>query len=128
MTLEELNSLFLYTSENRDKWSILKLDRGLYRGDCEDYSLTVLYYLVCNESLLEFWKHLIIGKAKMHYVVTRTGDGHAVLQVGDKYIDNWSKDWVDKDSMHDLGHRFVKVYWLSQIAVKMLYGKLRGLL
>jgi hypothetical protein len=89
--------------------------------------LGVLYYVVCEESLFNFWLFLLLGKAKIHYV-KNDNEGHAVLQVDGEYIDNWTKDWVSKRHMEAMGHKFHFLFYLTyQVALKMLYGKIKGL-
>ena len=126
MLLETFNKLFEYKSEQGDQWRIPKVEYGAMRGDCEDYSLGVIYYVLAEESLFKFWKLLITGKAKIHYV--DNNGGHAVLQWDGNYIDNWTKDWVSREHMESLGHKFHKRdYLFYQVALKMLYTKIRGL-
>lgn len=127
MTLKDFTERYVYKYDpSYDQWRILKLEDGKYQGDCEDFSLSVLYYVICNESLFAFWYQLIFGKAKIHYV--DNNGGHAVLQWDGMYIDNWTKDWVSREHMESLGHKFHKRYYLFyQVALKMLYTKIRGL-
>ena len=127
MTLKNFTENFVYKYDpSYDQWRILKLEDGKYQGDCEDYSLSVLYYVVCDESLFAFWYQLIFGQAKIHYV--DNNGGHAVLQLDGMYIDNWTKDWVSREHMESLGHKFHKRdYLFYQVALKMLYTKIRGL-
>lgn len=126
MNLNTFNALFEYRSENGDQWRIPKIEDKIL-GDCEDYALGVLYYVVCEESLFKFWRYLLTGRAKIHYV-KNDGEGHAVLQVDGEYIDNWTKDWVSKRHMEAVGHKFHFLFYLTyQVALKMLYGKIKGL-
>ena len=126
MLLETFNSLYEYRSEKGDQWRILKQDSdGLMRGDCEDYSLSVLYYVIAEKSLFKFWE-LLATRAKIHYV--DNNGGHAVLQFDGKYIDNWTQEWVTKEHMESLGHKFHKRdYMFYQVALKMLNTKIRGI-
>ena len=127
MNLNTFNALFEYRSEDGDQWRIPKVEDKIL-GDCEDYALGVLYYVVCEESLFVFWFFLISGYAKVHYV-KNNNEGHAVLQVDGEYIDNWTKDWVSKKHMEAMGHKFHFLFYLTyQVALKMLYTKVRGLL
>jgi predicted transglutaminase-like cysteine proteinase len=124
--LDTFNSLFEYKADQGDQWRIPKIKNGKILGDCEDYALGVLYYVIAEKSLLKFW-WLLLTKAKIHYV--RNNGGHAVLQLDGKYIDNWTKDWVSKQEMEALGHKFHFVFYLTyQVAVKMLYTKARDLI
>lgn len=128
MILETFNKLFEYTSDpGWDRWRIMKVKDGKMKGDCEDASLSILYYVVADESLWTFWKLLITGKAKIHYVLN-DGGGHAVLQLDGMYIDNWTLDWTTKEHMESLGHQFHKRdYMFYQVALKMLATKIRGI-
>ena len=120
MTLEEINQKFKYKFDDaNDKWTIMAGQE--LRGDCEDYSLTVLFHVVCNKSWIKFWQKLIFGNAKLCYVTTQTGGGHAVLKVGDQYIDNWTKRWVELIIMEDVGHKFhPKFFRWYHVAIKLL--------
>ena len=130
MTLTNFNNLYSYKydPEGRDMWRVLKLDElGMYRGDCEDYSLSVLYYVICKESWLKFWWLLLTFEAKMCYVITKNGGGHAVLRFGEMYIDNWTQNWVSKAQMEELGHQFHDWKFIpTTVAIKMVMAKLRG--
>ena len=127
MDLQTLNENYVYKYDRKlDSWQVMKLENGKYYGDCEDYSLTVLFCIVSNGSWFTFWK-LLFTKAKMHYV--ENNGGHAVLQVDGKYIDNWTKEWVTKEHMESLGHKFHRYQYLPfQVALKMLIGKVTCLI
>ena len=131
MNLTEFNSLYeyKYDPKGRDVWFVIKLnEQGMYRGDCEDYSLSVLYYVVCQGSWLKFWWLLFTFQAEICGCETK-GGGHAVLRYGDMYIDNWSKAWVEREDMEELGHKFWPWNYMilpTTVAIKMLLGKIRG--
>ena len=130
MRLEKFNSLYSYKFDpkGRDMWRVLKPNTlSEYHGDCEDYSLSVLYYVICRESWLKFWWLLLIFEAKLCYVITKNGEGHAVLRYGDMYIDNWTQEWVSKAQMEGLGHQFHNWRFIpTTVAIKMVMAKLRG--
>ena len=127
MILDTFNSLFEYKADQGDQWRIPKIVNGKILGDCEDYALGVLYYVIAEKSLLKFWL-LLLSRAKICYV-KNDGEGHAVLKYKGQYIDNWTKDWVSKREMEALGHKFHFVFYLTyQVAVKMLYTKVRDLI
>ena len=119
MTLEEINKRFTYVADKGDTWRIMS---GLkLRGYCEDYALTVLFHVVCQGSLLKFLCRLIFGNAKLLHCTTKNGEGHAVLKVGKNYIDNWTKKWVSKEDMEDLGHEFHSSHYRwYHVAFKLL--------
>ena len=131
MTLTNFNNLYdyKYDPDNRDLWRVLKVNElGMYRGDCEDYGLSVLYYVICQESWLRFWWMLFSFQAELCGCDTKNG-GHAVLRYGDMYIDNWTKEWVEREDMEELGHKFwpwYKTILPTTVAIKMTLGKLRG--
>ena len=131
MTLTEFNRLYdyKYDPKGRDVWFVIKLnEQGLYRGDCEDYSLSVLYYVVCQGSWLKFWWLLVTFQAELCGCDTK-GGGHVVLRYGDMYIDNWTKAWVEREDMEELGHDFwpwYKTILPTTVAIKMALGKIRG--
>ena len=120
MTLEEINKKFSYKYDDAsDKWTIMAGQE--LRGDCEDYSLTVLFHVVCKKNWIKFWDILIFGDAKLCYVTTKTGEGHAVLRVDDQYIDNWTKKWVNVGHMELIGHKFhPKFFRWYHVAIKLL--------
>jgi predicted transglutaminase-like cysteine proteinase len=125
--LETFFKLYEYRSEKGDQWRIPKIENGQILGDCEDAALGVLYYVIANESLVKFW-WLLLTSAKICYV-KNDGEGHAVLKYKGQYIDNWTMKWVSKQEMEALGHKFHFVFYLTyQVAVKMLYTKVRDLI
>jgi hypothetical protein len=129
MNLKDFTDRYIYRYDPKsyDQWRIPKLEDGKYQDDCDGFSLGVLYYVICNESLFTFWYQLIFGKAKIHYV--DNNGGHAVLQLDGMYIDNWTKEWVTKEHMESLGHVFHPwMFNAYQVALKMIYAKIRGLL
>lgn len=133
MNLSKLIGRYEYRSDSDDLWRVIRPDHdGVYRGDCEDFALSVLYYVVCNESWLKFWWLLLTGKAKVCYAVTKNDTGHAVLRYGNSYIDSWTRQWVDREHMDSLGHKFHgSLFGIQHVAVRMLklniyYQKLSG--
>ena len=122
MILETFFKLYEYRSEKGDQWRIPKIENGQILGDCEDAALGVLYYVIANESLVKFW-WLLLTSAKICYV-KNNGEGHAVLRLDGKYIDNWTKEFATKEHMESLGHKFHWGFYLTyQVALKMLYAK-----
>jgi len=120
--LETFNSLYEYRSEKGDRWRIPKIVNGKILGDCEDYSLGVLYYVIAEFNIFKFW-WLLLTSAKIHYV-KNDGGGHAVLKYKDQYIDNWTQEFVSKQHMESLGHKFHWAFYLTyQVAIKLLIGK-----
>ena len=100
MDFEELNNEFKYVKDSdqygkRDAWYILK--EAPYNGDCEDYSLTLLYNLT-GRSIIKMFISLLTRESKLCFCKVR-GIGHAVLKWRGKYIDNIQKRWVSKEDI-----------------------------
>ena len=77
---------FVYIAEKRDRWSII--NKAPYSGDCDDFSLTVLYLLSNNSWLRVFW-NVATFNMQLWFVTTDKGEGHLTLWVrGRGWIDN----------------------------------------
>jgi hypothetical protein len=70
---------------SRGRWKILS--GSVMRGDCEDFSLTVIALHFGGVAGLV--KAIITGAAAMHHVEARNGP-HAVGSVGELWFDNWT--------------------------------------
>jgi predicted transglutaminase-like cysteine proteinase len=119
--LKDFNKHFTYVSDGRrrDRWHIMK--RKPYRGDCEDYALTVLYNLK-GRSLLRMFLSLIKRQSRIRHCKVN-GNGHATLKYKGKYIDNGYKRWVKKDTMKKNGYKFHKIHYLPYVVLlKLLKG------
>jgi len=132
-TLAKINKKWKYVADKGDKWKILPIDGNTVEGDCEDYSLTVLFHHECKGDLKKFLKMFITGEAKLHYVLAKTNTpsqrgGHAVLEYKPKgFIDNWSKKYISKNQMEKKhGHIFKKKFWFTTVFYRLLKGKIFG--
>ena len=106
----------------KDTWYIPKKPEG----DCEQFALGLLWIL-SEKKLDKFWFNLVFGKNKLHYVTTKNGVGHVVLQDGGQYIDNWTREFVSRREMEKLGHRFSGgLYRWYHVAIKFLITELRS--
>ena len=121
--VKQINKDFVYKKDSgKDKWSVMfPAEDGKLYGDCEDYSLTVAYRM-CNCSLIEMFYALFRRKFVFHYVLTKAGEGHAVMEHEGKYIDNWTKRWVTKPTMEKL-HTFKYEFKLYQVLWKFFVNK-----
>ena len=128
MTREKIDSIlkdvvdnFEYTPDPMrydvaDCWRVMK--EKPYKGDCEDFSLTVLYNL-SNRSYWKMFWYLLTGRAKIHYV-TINDAGHAVLRWELYYTDNITKKWVARYQMDDLGFRFQSSsFWIHHVIYRL---------
>jgi predicted transglutaminase-like cysteine proteinase len=100
---------YVYDSERHgfDRWVILK--EPPYEGDCEDYAITLLW-LMSGKSMINFWINVITMQVQLRRVITKKGEGHVVLRIGNLYIDNWSKAFVPWETMERAGHK--KFLWM----------------
>lgn len=128
--LEVINTKWNYKADKGDKWRVLDINKDTIEGDCEDYSLTVLYYCICEGDWKKFLWYIVSGKAAMWYVEVDTDEpnrGHAVMGV-DHYgwIDNWSKDFLltKKDMEETFDHKFKHKYNRIIVLLKLLKGVL----
>ena len=135
---EELHKRFTYVTDKnqygkREAWYIMKPDPlakefPVFKGDCEDFSLTVLYQL-CAGKWTKFWWYIFSYKAQIRYCYLHTPDrGHAVLQLGDVYLDNIFGTTTTKEAMEERGYVFKQPAFLwflpTTVSIKLLLGKI----
>jgi predicted transglutaminase-like cysteine proteinase len=125
-----VNEKFKYEADSKfilDSWAVMQEKDGLLKGDCEDYSLTVLWYL--NDcSLWKFIKNVIIlHKHRMYYVkAIPDNGGHAVANVGNLWFDNWTKEALPKDEFFDrTKHKKWFMYPMPLMVPFFIYGLLK---
>jgi len=81
-----------------DAWKIIYSEdsNGKFVGDCEDYSLSILYRL-CGESHLKMWWMLLTHQAGICLVgPSNRKVSHAVLRYKGDYVDNWTRRFGGK--------------------------------
>lgn len=85
---------FRYVSDAaRDHWQIGPMS-GAFRGDCEDFALTLLLRLMGSNAAM--WHALERGEAEIIHVLSDRGNGHAVLWVSHMgYVDSIHQHWRD---------------------------------
>ena len=110
-----------------DAWKIIYSENaaGKFVGDCEDYSLSILYRL-CGESQLKMWWMLLTHQAGICLVgPSKRKISHAVLRYKGDYVDNWTRKFGGKDKI-ELNHQFHWWFghgWAYMTAFKMLLSK-----
>jgi|TARA_R110000803_G_scaffold161357_1_gene225093 hypothetical protein len=127
--VKELNDNWTYKYDidqyaKKECWKIMH--SAPYLGDCEDYSLTLLFN-ICDKSYFKFWWSLITRKAKIDHVGVY-GNGHAVLRYEGRHIDNIQRKWCTKKDLESKGYNFSKswlLYGPYGVAVKLLHGKIK---
>ena len=122
--LEELNKKFKYRKDRdqygfRDAWYVMNHEP--YHGDCEDYSLTLLFNLK-DRKWEKFLLSLLIRESKICHCKVR-GRGHAVLKYKGRYIDNIQKKWCTKAYMENRDYKFSSwLYIPYQVVIKLVIG------
>lgn len=102
---------------------------GMLHGDCEDFSLTVMYRnLGCS-----FWSLfvalVITGKYKMFYSISRNGNPHCIGYADGLWLDNWtlraipSRQDFAKETGHDIREPFYRVEMIRFLLVGFFYKK-----
>tara|TARA_R110000782_G_scaffold256174_1_gene345091 strand:+ start:453 stop:896 length:444 start_codon:yes stop_codon:yes gene_type:complete len=112
--------VFVYKSDRSEEWQILHpnaKDGKLY-GDCEDFSLTLLY-TIADGSKVKFWFYLVTFQAVMWHCKTDWGGQHVQLWFRGKWIDNIDPTWRDKQQ-HSLSYP----YPFPLVAYRMMTYKL----
>lgn len=94
-----------------DNWSVMKEKDGTMRGDCDDFTVTALWYYF-GQSLLSFiWNVIIIGKGKIYRVKTTQNTWHIIGSVDGLFFDNWTKQALTKEEfLQRTKHTIVKKY------------------
>ena len=111
-----------------DAWKIIYSEdsNGKFVGDCEDYSLSILYRL-CGESHLKMWWMLLTHQAGICLVgPSNRKVSHAVLRYKGDYVDNWTRRFGGKQEI-EKNHTFHWLFghgWAYQVALKMLISKI----
>lgn len=111
--IDAVNAKFKYKKDGAiDRWKVM--DSSM-EGDCEDYALTISYLHSGNWSKF-FWRWMA-GYYKMWFVTAPSGNGHAVLEVEGKFIDNFYRELVTEMPRHEFKWvcpRFIllgKLFW-----------------
>lgn len=122
-----LNDRFRYTSDKdqygvNEYWTAMDL-ATVMKGDCEDYSLTLLLMLAKDSA----WKALVMlvkGEAALHFVQLPQRDGskvgHCVLEYEGEFTDNNYRKWTTKTVMKTKGYDFDYKYNVPLIAAKYI--------
>lgn len=121
--LKLLNSKFIYRlDDGLDNWKIMK-GPDKWHGDCEDYSLTLMW-LLSNKSILRLLWNILIFKYIMWFVRLPSGENHAVVKIDGLFYDNVQKKGVTDTYMKRSGYKFLFPMIPPLIYFKMLLGVL----
>ena len=124
--IEQVSAKFVYTPDPKpfpfDYWFVMKERNGELKGDCDDFSITILW-LLCNSSLLSFiWNVLILHRFKLHRVMALNGY-HIVGEVDGLFFDNWTKRALPKEEFYtSTKHVHLQQYWSPVIVLLLISG------
>jgi hypothetical protein len=130
--IKRVSDKFVYTADKsgsflKDNWFVMSEMDGKYHGDCEDFSLTIMY-LVAGSYLKMLWK-ILTGEYKLH-MVDSVGKGmdHCAGSIGDIWFDNWTmqgntREEHFKRTKHLYGNKISVFVVFSKLMVGKLYGK-----
>ena len=119
-----LSARFTYRADKGESWRVMNGD-GPVSGDCEDYSLTLIW-LYEGRSMIRLWWALISFKYVFWYCRSPDGDGHAVMWGrGIGWTDNIQRRRVSRAELKALGYR---MYWPYPVPLIALLFLLRPLL
>ena len=125
---DNVNQKFRYQSDGKmDVWEILDTNEDIIKGDCEDYSLTLIW-LAENKNIFKFIFSLLLMKYVIWYTKTPSGTGHVITYVRSekKFIDNIKKDFYTKKQYRDGGFKFVFPFASLLILPKLIFSYTLG--
>lgn len=108
MTLQQFNQNYIYTADGAlDSWTIIEPVDGKYKGDCEDYCLTL-------QAKVDGFKDIEL------YYCKYNGEGHCIGKIGYQWIDCGLQRLVESlpPQYTDL-RKYLKI----EIVIKKLIGK-----
>lgn len=105
-----IGSKFTYKTDKKsviDSWRAMEVESdGHMYGDCDDFSVTSLWYHADRKKWKFALHTLITGKYKLYKCTTSVGVDHIVGAVGDLYFDNWTRVVMPKDEFFRVtGHK-----------------------
>jgi hypothetical protein len=79
-----------------DYWYVMRERNGKLKGDCEDFSLTVFWFLAGKNLFVFLWNLLITHKYKV-YLVDAVNGSHIIGCYDNLYFDNWTLKALPKE-------------------------------
>lgn len=121
-----VSSKFIYTPDIKttfDVWRVMDLGHGVFRGDCEDFALTVIWY-ACDCSRLKFlWKTCFTREYQLHQVYDFKGNRHVVGSNDGLWFDNWTMKALNRSEFFQTTkHEYVKTYFLPSMIFALITG------
>jgi hypothetical protein len=125
-SIKYVSEKFVYKSDKKfiiDSWRVMQEDNGKFYGDCEDFSLTVFWYLSgCN--IFKFLFNLMILHCySLIWCKTYTGELHFVGKYGDMYFDNWTHEALpEKEFFEKTGHKKIMKMFMPICILQLIRG------
>ena len=121
--VKEVHKDFLYKADKKglfDRWFVMHPDdQGKYRGDCDDFALTVLWKL-CDQKMSKWILNVIIlHKYRIIWATTNVGGTHVVGTAKGLYFDNWGSQALPKDEFVRI--RKHKLGWMVPSFIMIIY-------
>jgi len=111
-------------SKYLDTWQVLPLIDDKFKGDCDDFALTCLWYYSGENRFKFLWNLLITHKYKLYRAKTYNGRWHIIGCVGDKWFDNWTRKVHDKENFLRLTKHEIKMRYYSPMFLLFLINGL----
>lgn len=116
---KDLNERFAYARDKGERWKILR-GKGPVQGDCEDYSLTLIW-LYEARSILRFWFSQLILRYVMWHCLSPGGEGHAIVWCrGRGWTDNIQRKMVTRKDLIAAGYKLKYPMPVPLVAMKFL--------
>lgn len=121
-----VSNKFIYKADKIrlfDSWRVMKLKDGVFKGDCDDYIMTVFWYL-SGENLWKFLFNLLIThKYKVYNVITIDNETHIVGSYKDYWFDNFTNlELNKKDFFNKTGHKYRFQIYSPIIIIYLIIG------
>lgn len=117
--IDAVNAKFKYEKdEGIDRWEVMGSDM---RGDCEDYALTIAK-LHSEKWTTFFWRLFGNQYYKIWYVKTKSGAGHAVLEVEGQFIDNFYRKLVPEMNIHKFYFYYPRTLLVGKLFWSLILG------
>lgn len=102
-------------------WTVMKERDGVMIGDCDDFSLTVIWKL-CEENFLKFiWNVLILHRYRFYWSKASSNEWHIIGYAQNRYFDNWSKRAMNKEDFLSLTRHKIYVFIPSPLIVIYMF-------
>lgn len=121
----DLNDRYTYARDQGEHWQILR-GSGPVSGDCEDYSLTLIW-LAEGRAMWAFWWFQIVCRHVLFHCTSPGGRGHVVLWTrGVGWTDNIQRRPVTRADLRRMGYRIWFPWLAPLVALKFLTRRLIG--